>query len=451
MSRAPQRVQVFALGLPRADVAKDKRRYRVKWRVDGRDRTRAYRIRAEADRYRAVLLSAVRDGEGFDPETGEPASWRPADDGPTWWSWSREWLVLKWTQWSGHSRRSAVETLTLLAPELVRPDAPEPPTDVASWLRTTGYQPTATPDGPCAAWLARWSLPLAEIDPEVIEPALRAICGKADGTAAATSVARRRRGLFGAVLRAAVRRELLASNPMDRVEWRAPKPNLTIDVSTVPSPDDVEAIVDLVEGMTIGAARYSALFAAIGMAGLRPSEAAALRLADLDLPTTGWGLACLRGAVTSPGTRYTGDGGVLEAKGLKHRPEGAVREVPLPPDLVRRLREHLAHYEPVCGQVFTNARGRAPNSTNYGPVWTRARSRLWPVGHLLADATAYDLRHAAATMMLRAGVPPAEVALRLGHSVDVLMRVYAGVFADDRDRSNELIDQALAAKRAGTS
>jgi integrase len=53
----------------------------------------------------------------------------------------------------------------------------------------------------------------------------------------------------------------------------------------------------------------------------------------------------------------------------------------------------------------------------------------------------YDLRHTAATVMLRAGVPPAEAARRLGHSVDVLMRVYAGVFDNERERSNELIDR----------
>jgi hypothetical protein len=46
-------------------------------------------------------------------------------------------------------------------------------------------------------------------------------------------------------------------------------------------------------------------------------------------------------------------------------------------------------------------------------------------------------------MMLRAAVPPAEVARRFGHSVDVLMRVYAGVFDDERERSNQLIDSAL--------
>ena len=113
------------------------------------------------------------------------------------------------------------------------------------------------------------------------------------------------------------------------------------------------------------------------------------------------------------------------------------------PVLVRLLRDHLDRFEPVDGRVFSNARGRPPTSTNYGPVWLRARAQLWPKGHPLASATVYDLRHAAATMMLRAAVPPAEVARRLGHSVDVLMRVYAGVFDDERERSNKLIDKAL--------
>ena len=65
------------------------------------------------------------------------------------------------------------------------------------------------------------------------------------------------------------------------------------------------------------------------------------------------------------------------------------------------------------------------------------------MGHALETVTVYDLRHGAATMMLRAGVPPAEVARRLGHGVDVLMRVYAGVFDDEQERSNALIDDML--------
>lgn len=130
-------------------------------------------------------------------------------------------------------------------------------------------------------------------------------------------------------------------------------------------------------------------------------------------------------------------------QGLKHRATDASRDVPLAPLLVRLVRAHLDRFESVDGRVFSNAQGRPPTSTNYGPVWLRARSQLWPPGHPLATATVYDLRHGAATMMLRAAVPPAEVARRLGHSVDVLMRVYAGVFEDERDRSNQLIDEAF--------
>jgi integrase len=103
----------------------------------------------------------------------------------------------------------------------------------------------------------------------------------------------------------------------------------------------------------------------------------------------------------------------------------------------------MERWPPVNGRVFTNAAGRAPTTTNYGPVWVRARTELWPGGHRLGKTTVYDLRHSAATTMLRAGVPPAEVARRLGHSVDILMRVYAGVLDDERQRSNELMDRAV--------
>jgi len=53
--------------------------------------------------------------------------------------------------------------------------------------------------------------------------------------------------------------------------------------------------------------------------------------------------------------------------------------------------------------------------------------------------------------MLRAGVMPSGVARRLGHSVDVSMRVYASVFHDKRDRSNVLIEAELAEQRESAS
>lgn len=37
----PQKVQVFSLGVPVKGTPTAQRRYRVKWRIDGRDRTRS--------------------------------------------------------------------------------------------------------------------------------------------------------------------------------------------------------------------------------------------------------------------------------------------------------------------------------------------------------------------------------------------------------------------------
>jgi hypothetical protein len=59
----------------------------------------------------------------------------------------------------------------------------------------------------------------------------------------------------------------------------------------------------------------------------------------------------------------------------------------------------------------------------------------------------YDLRHAAATTWLRAGVPLGEVARRLGHSVETLVSTYVGALQGDDTAANTMIDSVLAATR----
>lgn len=51
-----------------------------------------------------------------------------------------------------------------------------------------------------------------------------------------------------------------------------------------------------------------------------------------------------------------------------------------------------------------------------------------------------DLRHAAVSLWLNGGVPPTEVAARAGHSVGVLLRVYAKCVYEERERVNRKID-----------
>ena len=55
----------------------------------------------------------------------------------------------------------------------------------------------------------------------------------------------------------------------------------------------------------------------------------------------------------------------------------------------------------------------------------------------------YDLRHAALSLWLNAGVPPQEVAQRAGHSVEVLLRVYAKCLDGGEGVANKRIEAAL--------
>ncbi|WP_243710303.1 hypothetical protein [Micromonospora sp. KC213] len=48
------------------------------------------------------------------------------------------------------------------------------------------------------------------------------------------------------------------------------------------------------------------------------------------------------------------------------------------------------------------------------------------------------------SLWLNAGLPAPEVAQRAGHSVDVLLKVYAKCIDGDRTRMNERIEAALS-------
>lgn len=57
----------------------------------------------------------------------------------------------------------------------------------------------------------------------------------------------------------------------------------------------------------------------------------------------------------------------------------------------------------------------------------------------------YSLRHAAVSTWLNAGVPATRVAEWAGHSVDVLLRVYAKCIAGQQDEAKRRIDEATRA------
>ena len=78
-------------------------------------------------------------------------------------------------------------------------------------------------------------------------------------------------------------------------------------------------------------------------------------------------------------------------------------------------------------------------------VWQAAREIAFTPAQVASPLAGrpYDLRHAAVSLWLNAGVPAPTVAQRAGHSVEVLLRVYANCIDGDEEMANQHISSAL--------
>jgi integrase len=120
--------------------------------------------------------------------------------------------------------------------------------------------------------------------------------------------------------------------------------------------------------------------------------------------------------------------------------------VAIPPVLVRLLREHKEAYGLAAdGRFFRGIHGGPLSVSTYDRWWKLARKAALTPAQVESPLArrVYDLRHAAASLWLNAGVPPTEVARRLGHSVAVLLRVYANCIDGTDEVVNGRIEEAL--------
>jgi len=255
----------------------------------------------------------------------------------------------------------------------------------------------------------------------------------------------RERAVFHGALGYAVEVGLLPANPVGLVRWRAPGAAVAVSPATVPSPAQVGVILAEVARIR---PELAAFFGCLSYAALRPEEAVALRRGDLLLPARGRGTIILTAACPRTGAARTSTGTPFEPRGLKHRPGGAIRVVPIPPVLVRMLRQHLhASGTAPDGRPFRGTRGGMLSESVYGRAWHAARQAALGPG-LAATALArrpYDLRHAALSLWLNASGAPAEVAARAGTSARVLHEVYLHCTGGQDDAVSQRIEDALAA------
>jgi integrase len=192
--------------------------------------------------------------------------------------------------------------------------------------------------------------------------------------------------------------------------------------------------------------RLMAFFARMYYAAMRPAEVIGLRRQDCWLPPTGWGRITLAKSRPEVTRKWTDSGDAHEERGLKHCAHDDVRPVPIPPVLVKILREHIREQGVgEDGRIFRSERGKPVASTAYTEVWQEARLLVFTpdqVGSPLAGRP-YDLRHAAVSLWLNGGVSPTEIANRAGHSVEVLLRVYAKCVSGQEEIANRRIEEIL--------
>ena len=75
------------------------------------------------------------------------------------------------------------------------------------------------------------------------------------------------------------------------------------------------------------------------------------------------------------------------------------------------------------------------SGSSYGNTWRKARTAALTTAEAASPLARrpYDLRHACVSLWLNAGVPATQVAEWAGHSVAVLLRVYAKCIAGQED------------------
>lgn len=429
--------------------------YGVRWSVAGQRFYESYKTYALAEGFRSDLLSAARKGEAFVVETGLPVSMNRAKSDVTWYEFVCAYVDAKWDRAAATYRRTIAESLTSVTPVMfssLRGKPGDKAIRSALGLWALNKPKRDSPDQPdevtqVLRWVARNSKPLsAVLDIRTTRAMLEALSTNLDGSRTAGSVARQKRMILSNALNHAVEWGSLPRNPVPEVKWSVPKSSRAVDRRAVPNPVQARTILSQVPDVQRRGPHLYAFFAVMYFAALRPEEVVVLRASNLNLPRKGWGKIVIDEASPHAGSRWTDSGEVRDRRPLKHREAGEGRPVPCPPELVEILSEHLkAHPPDSDGRVFYGEKGGRVPQITYMRTWRAARKEaLAPQAHdsLLAKRP-YDLRHAAVSTWLNGGVAPTTVAKWAGHSVAVLLEVYAKCLDGEEVLAQRQVEAAL--------
>jgi integrase len=219
-----------------------------------------------------------------------------------------------------------------------------------------------------------------------------------------------------AVLHAAVRDRVIASDPSDGITL--PRVRRAEVAMTLPTVAQVRALLDAVPG------KWAALLALCAFAGLRLGEAAALQVGDVDF---------LRRTLTVARQVQRAPKGGAEIRPPKY---GSERTVYLADGLVEILAGHVAGHCPGDDPArWLFAFGAADPPHHNGSWW------WWREARKVTGCTAirlHDLRHFYASGLIAAGCDVVTVQRALGHaSATITLNTYAHLWptAEDKTRA----------------
>lgn len=440
--------------------------HRVRWRTGAKLWSESFRNRAQGESLRAELLSAARRGEAFSLATGKPTSWERQGPAVTWYDFTCGYVDMKWKAAAAKYRRAIAQALTAAMPAMLDAGGGPSLEDIRAALLHWGYNTRIRAQAPDDAarvltWLSRNTRPVGSLaEPARARDLLDAAVTRLDGRrAAATSVRRNRAVLFNA-LEYAVELGLLHENPLKYVRWRMPRASHEVDRRSVVNPTQARALLMAVGRQQPSGPCLVAFFGVMYYSGLRPEEAVNLREHNVVLPALewhadrqdwarpedAWGELHVGRATPDAGRRWTDDGSERDSRYLKHRAEGETRRVPCPPELTRLLRAHLDNFGAgPDGLLFRGVQGRPLATVTYRRAWDKARRAALSAEQYDSPLArrVYDLRHACLSTWLNAGVAPRQVAEWAGHSVEMLLRIYAKCLEGDDRVGRQRIYQAL--------
>lgn len=446
-------VRIYKTDVYTSRLKNGRNTYWVRWKVAKQPFKLPYGTTALAESFRSDLVSAARKGEAFRVDDGLPVSMgRGPGETMGWYDLACRYVDMKWRAAAATYRRGIAEamvtaTMAMLGEGRGRPDDKEIRSALYNWAfnspqRASGKAPDT------AAAVLRWvednCRPVSDLaDKRHLRPLLDSMASRLDGKPAAATVTNRKRAVLFNALEYAVELRALEVNPIPGLKWKAPKKvTQEVDRRSVVNPIQARTLLNAIRERKWSGARLYACFACSYFAALRPEEAVNLRLSDIQLPPlirdveTGvsrppvdnWGELSLRKAAPHAGRGWTDSGKARDDRGLKHRPEGEERIVPVPPELTEILRGHLNTFDPDDdGRLFYGVRGGELPVITYNRVWQAARAATFASAVLSTPLaqTPYTLRHAAVSTWLAGGVEPTQVAAWAGHSVEVLLKVYA--------------------------